>query len=96
MDCLDDIPVKLVENQTHELIIYVGKFDEVYWIENQGEQELESKILDKLGQEFGTEITQGKTFLLQIEDKRVSVIRVGTKLFFRIIPEQGQVNENED
>ena len=96
MDCLDDIPVKLVENQKHELIIYAGKFDEVYWIENQAEEELESKILDKLGQEFGTEITQGKTFLLQIEDKRVSVIRVGTKLFFRIIPEQGLVNENED
>ena len=96
MDCIDDIPVKLIENQNHELIIYAGKFDEVYWIENQGDEELESRILDKLGQSFGTEITQGKNFLLQMEDIRVSVIRVGTKLFFRIIPEQGLVNENEN
>ncbi|WP_027729167.1 hypothetical protein [Treponema sp. C6A8] len=96
MDCLDDIPVKLIENQNHELIIYAGKFDEVYWIENQGDEELESKVLDKLGQEFGNEITQGKSFLLQLDENRISVIRVGTKLFFRIIPEQGLVNENEN
>ncbi|WP_039923766.1 hypothetical protein, partial [Treponema sp. JC4] len=96
MICLDDIPVKLTENQNHELIIYAGKFGEVYWIENQGEEELESKILDKLGQEFGTEITQGKTFLLQMDETRVSVIRVGSKLFFRIVPEEDLVKKNEN
>lgn len=96
MICLDDIPVKLTENQNHELIIYAGNFGEVYWIENQGDEELESKILDKLGQEFGTEITQGKTFLLQIDETRVSVIRVGSKLFFRIVPEEDLVKKNEN
>lgn len=87
MTCLDNVPVKLVENQNQELIVYAGRFDDVFWIENQGDEELESELLTKVGQEFGSKLTQGKTFILQTENVRVKAIEVGSKLFFRIIPE---------
>ena len=88
MLCLDEIPVKIMENKTHELIVYAGEYDEVFWIEEKGSKELESELLNKLGEEVGHDFVQGRTLMLDLEGVRVSVIEVGSKIFFRIIPDE--------
>ncbi len=88
MLCLDQIPVKIMENKTHELIVYAGEYDEVFWIEEKGSKELESDLLNKLGQEVGHDLVQGRTLLFELGGIRVSVIEVGSKIFFRIIPDE--------
>ena len=88
MLCLDQIPVKIMENKTRELIVYAGEYDEVFWIEEKGSKELESELLNKLGQEVGHDLIQGRSLMFELGGIRVSVIEVGSKLFFRIVPDE--------
>ena len=88
MLCLDQIPVKIMENKTRELIVYAGEYDEVFWIEEKGSKELESELLNKLGQEVGHDLIQGRSLMFELGGIRVSVIEVGSKLFFRIVSDE--------
>lgn len=97
MLCLDGIPVKIMENKSRELIVYAGQYDEVFWIEEKGSKELESELLSLLGEKVGSDLVQGRTSIYEIENVRVSVICVGSKIFFRIIPEMlEKVEYNEE
>jgi hypothetical protein len=93
MLCLDGIPVKILENKTRELIVYAGEYDEVYWIEEKGSKELESELLNKLGEKVGNNLVQGRTLIFEIDGIRVTEIEVGSKIFFRIIPDDNSVIE---
>lgn len=100
MLCIDGVPVKVMENKMHELIVYAGEYDEVFWIEEKGSKELESELLSKLGESVGNEPVQGRMLIFEVDGKRISEVEVGSKIFLRIIPVEAEnmekVENNEE
>lgn len=91
MTSLDGVPVKLLNGKGEEIIIFAGEYNDIYWIESNGGAVLENQVFEKIKNDLNSKIVQGQGFIVQCEEARVYVVEVGTTLFFRVIPEQVQV-----
>jgi len=90
--CLNSVPVKLVNSEKNELIIYAGTTENLYWIEEAGTTEMEISILSEIGNNF----SQGEIKVVQVKDNRISAIRIEQNIFLRILAEETQVETDED
>ncbi|MCR4743163.1 MAG: hypothetical protein K5866_09895 [Treponema sp.] len=79
MILLDDIPIQLFY-QGKEIMIFAGKNNNFYWLEEELSADYEEEILSK-----ATQITQeGKITLLKVKDKEILVIRVFDDYYCKI------------
>ena len=84
----NDIPVKMI-SADHEIMIYAGKLNNLYWISDEGDAALEKEIYSIIK----NKIPQGVIGIYSVGEKRVSVIRVENNYFCRLIPENSIENE---
>lgn len=84
----NDIPVKMI-SADHEIMIYAGKLNNLYWISDEGDAALEKEIYSIVK----NKIPQGVIGIYSVGEKRVSVIRVENNYFCRLIPENSIENE---
>ena len=73
----------------HEIMIYAGKLNNLYWISDEGDAALEKEIYSIIK----NKIPQGVIGIYSVGEKRVSVIRVENNYFCRLIPENSIENE---
>ncbi len=78
---IDEIPVKMIYKDS-EVMIYAGQNDNFYWIDENGSSEQEKAVLEYLNKSS----VQGSIDIVQTQERRVSVIRVGNNYFCKIIP----------
>lgn len=78
---LNSVPVKMNYND-HEVMIFAGKSDNFYWIEDNGNEKIEKFILENVA----SKLTNGIIDIVQYEDLRINVIKVNDNIFCKIIP----------
>lgn len=88
VNVMDDIPVKMTSNN-EEVMVYNGKSENIYWIENKGPEEYESEILEYAQKD----VIQGAIDIIQKDKVRISIIKVGKNYYCKLLP---QITENED
>lgn len=86
---IDGIPVKIISKES-EVFVYAGQSDNLYWIENVGTFEQE-KIITESNK---ISLEQGNVVLFQIDDKRISVIKVGKNIYCKLMP-VSEIPDNE-
>lgn len=82
---LGGIPVKM-NYENSDVLIFAGKNQDVYWIDEQGSEELENLVMNELK----IKPEQGVVKLISVnnDETRVSVIRIEKQYFLRIIPKE--------
>ena len=78
---LDGLPVKMIYREA-EVMIYAGQNNHFYWIEEEGTADMEKTVLAK----YENKIAQGVIEIVDFEDSRFSVIKVGEDYFCKILP----------
>ena len=78
---VDGIPVKMNSNGS-EVMVYAGEAKNLYWIDQKGSADEENAVLDFVSKE----LLQGSIELLEYEDTRISVIKVGANYYCRALP----------
>lgn len=90
----DGIPMKM-SAEGSEVMVYAGETEHVYWIEEKGSIEAEKAALSAVTSDF----VQGAISLIDFEDIRISIIKVGDNIYCRIVPytslplEEGVIEE---
>ena len=74
-----------------EVMVYAGKLENFYWIEEVNEADLEEKIYEKVSKE----IIQGAIEIVQLDESRVSVIKIDKNYYCRMLPESEIIDEQE-
>ena len=77
----DGIPLKMKYGES-EVMIYAGDHEYVYWIDLRGTADMEAAVMEyaSLG------IEQGRIDIVDFENERISVIKVGQNYYCRYIP----------
>lgn len=88
---IDSIPVKMLYKD-EEVMIYAGQTDNLYWIDEAGSLEMENEILNS------KQISplQGTINLVEYNDKRIWVIKVGYDYFCKILPDSQLSSVSEE
>ena len=82
LSLLDGLPYTM-KSAGKEIMIFAGKTDKLYWIEENGNAEYE----DALKPHLAKIIEQGSIEIFKITGKRISAIRIGDLFFCKLIPE---------
>ena len=77
----DGAPVKM-NAEGSEVMIYAGQAESLYWIEEKGTPDEEKAVLEFVAHG----IDQGAIDILDYEEERISVIKVGSSYYCRRIP----------
>ena len=77
----DGIPVKM-NSEGSEVMVYAGDSEALYWIEKKGTADEEKAVLDFVSHG----IEQGAIDILNFEEERISVIKVGSSYYCRHLP----------
>ena len=77
----DGVPVKM-NAEGSEVMVYAGETEGLYWIEEKGTADDEASVTEFV--EMGLE--QGKIDIFDLEEQRISVIKVGDSYFCRKVP----------
>lgn len=80
LSCIDKIPVKMNYND-REVVIYAGEKNNFYWIDENGDFVMEDSII----RNFDFNINQGVAQIYEFGSQRISVIRIGSDIFAKII-----------
>lgn len=91
INTIDGVPVKLISNN-EEVMVYAGKLDNYYWIDEEGDIELENFVSEHLSKG----VINGAIDLVQFNDQRISVIKINQNVFCRLIPASEIVADSED
>lgn len=91
LSCIDSIPVKMNYNE-REVPIYAGEQQKFYWIEENGSFVMEDFIL----RAFDRKMEQGIAQILEFGSQRISVIRIGSNIYAKIIPDSYVEEEQQD
>ncbi len=77
----DGVPVKMnVEGS--EVMVYAGDSSDLYWIDQKGTADEEAAVLDYVKKD----IEQGAIDILDYQEERISVIKVGASYYCRKVP----------
>lgn len=88
INIIDGVPVKIISDN-QEVIVYAGNEENLYWIGEKGPVEYEKQIV-----EYAAKKTiKGAIDVMQINDERISVIKVDKNCYCRILP---PVEKNEE
>lgn len=90
INTIDGVPVKILDEHS-EVMVYAGKLENFYWIEEVNEADLEEKIYEKVSKE----IIQGAIEIVQLDESRVSVIKIDKNYYCRMLPESEIIDEQE-
>ena len=82
LSLLDGLPYTM-KSAGKEIMIFAGKTDKLYWIEENGNAEYE----DALKPHLAKIIEQGSIEIFNITGIRISAIRIGDLFFCKLIPE---------
>lgn len=77
----DGVPVKM-NIQGSEVMVYAGTAAGLYWIDNKGTEDEETAVLNYVAKGF----EQGVIDILNFEEERISVIKVGSSYYCRKVP----------
>ena len=77
----DGVPVKM-NIQGSEVMVYAGTAAGLYWIDNKGTEDEETAVLNYVAKGF----EQGAIDILNFEEERISVIKVGSSYYCRKVP----------
>ncbi len=77
----DGLPVKM-NVSGKEVMVYAGEADGLYWIDQRGTADEEAAVLKYVKKE----LEQGAVDILNFEEKRISVIKVGSSYYCRNVP----------
>ena len=77
----DGVPVKM-NIQGSEVMVYAGTAAGLYWIDNRGTEDEETAVLNYVAKGF----EQGAIDILNFEEERISVIKVGSSYYCRKVP----------
>ena len=77
----DGVPVKM-NAEGSEVMVYAGGAENLYWIDQKGDADEESAVLDFV--KHGLE--QGRIDIFDYEEERISVIKVGSSYYCRRVP----------
>ena len=77
----DGVPVKM-NIQGSEVMVYAGTAAGLYWIDNKGTEDEETAVLNYVAKGF----EQGAIDVLNFEEERISVIKVGSSYYCRKVP----------
>ena len=77
----DGVPLKM-NSEGSEVIVYAGETEHVYWIEQQGSVVQEKAALESVSSDF----EQGAISIIDYEDSRISIIKVGENIYCRLVP----------
>lgn len=77
----DGIPLKM-NAEGSEVMVYAGENQNLYWIEQKGNADAESAVLDYVSKG----ISQGSINIFDYEETRISVIKVGSNYYCREVP----------
>lgn len=77
----DGVPVKM-NIQGSEVMVYAGTAAGLYWIDNKGTEDEETAVLNYVTKG----IEQGAIDILNFEEERISVIKVGSSYYCRKVP----------
>ena len=68
--------------QGSEVMVYAGTAAGLYWIDNKGTEDEETAVLNYVAKGF----EQGAIDILNFEEERISVIKVGSSYYCRKVP----------
>ncbi len=77
----DGIPLKMKYGES-EVMIYAGQQESLYWIDVRGSSEMEAAVMDFVSVGF----EQGRIDIVEYEEQRITVIKVGSNYYCRCIP----------
>ena len=77
----DGIPLKMNADGS-EVMVYAGESPDFYWIENKGTADAEQAVSEYVSKGF----SQGIIDILDFEETRISIIKVGSAYYCRYIP----------
>ena len=77
----DGVPVKM-NVRGSEVMVYAGDASELYWIDQKGTADEEAAVLDYVTKGF----EQGAIDILDFNEERISVIKVGSSYYCRKVP----------
>ncbi len=77
----DGIPVKM-NAEGSEVMVYAGQSENLYWIDQKGDADEESAVLDFVKHD----LEQGRIDIFDYEEERISVIKVGSSYYCRKVP----------
>lgn len=77
----DGVPVKM-NIQGSEVMVYAGTAAGLYWIDNKGTEDEETAVLNYVTKG----IEQGAIDILNFDEERISVIKVGSSYYCRKVP----------
>ena len=77
----DGVPIKM-NVQGSEVMVYAGDAEDLYWIDQKGTADEESAVLDYVKKD----IEQGAIDILDYQEERISVIKVGSSYYCRKVP----------
>ena len=86
----DGIPLKMNADGA-EVMVYAGEAPDLYWIENKGTADEEQAVLEYVSKGF----SQGIIDLIDFEETRISIIKVGSAYYCRYIPLSSIPQEEE-
>ena len=66
----------------NEVMIYAGDHENIYWIDLRGTADMEAAVMDYAS----VGIEQGRIDIVDFENERISVIKVGSNYYCRYIP----------
>lgn len=87
---VDGVPVKMISEDS-EVMINAGTLDNFYWIEETGSYEYEEEISKKVNKGF----VQGAVDIIQVQEQRISVIKINENIYCRLLPASEIIEENE-
>ncbi len=90
INTIDGVPVKMLAGN-NEVLVYAGKLDNFYWIEDKGSEEQEKSVFEYIKKG----IIQGAIDIVQTQDSRISVIKVNQNVYCRMLPDS-EVNTVEE
>lgn len=88
---MDGVPVKMLSGN-NEVLVYAGKLENFYWIEDEGSEEQEKAVYEYIKKG----ITQGAVDIVQTEDARISVIKVNQNIYCKVLPASENIIEEEN
>lgn len=91
INTIDGVPVKMISGN-NEVIVYAGKTENLYWIENEGQEELEKVVVDHIK----NGITQGSIDIIQTNEDRLSVIKINQNVYCRMLPPSEVIYEEDE
>lgn len=91
LNTIGGIPVKMTFKGA-EVMVYAGNNNNLYWIENEGSPDYENMILSSIR----NGMVQGRIELIEIDQKRISVILVGKSVYCKILPDSNVLDIEQD